>query len=51
MWRAGPCWFDGAVDSQNETGTVIFFDDGDVQDFDLNVIRFNVIPAAPKLPK
>jgi hypothetical protein len=39
----GACWFDGAVESQTKTGTVIYFDDGDIQDLNLNVIRFNVL--------
>jgi hypothetical protein len=39
----GKCWFDGVVDSQNSTGTVVHFDDGDIQDLDLNVVLYGVL--------
>ena len=39
----GKCWFDGTVDLQNATGTIVNFDDGDVQDLDLNVVDYGVL--------
>jgi hypothetical protein len=44
--EAGKCWFDGVVDHQNQTGTVVHFDDGDVQDLDLNTIPFGILKMA-----
>jgi hypothetical protein len=41
--EVGKCWFDGIVDHQTETGTVIHFDDGDIQDLDLKVIPYGII--------
>ena len=45
--QIGDCWFDGVVDSQNATGTIVHFDDGDIQDLDLNVIDYGVLHTMP----
>jgi hypothetical protein len=34
------CWYAGVVYSQHATGTVVHFDDGDVQDLNLNTIKW-----------
>jgi hypothetical protein len=44
--EVGKCWFDGVVESQSTSGTVVNFDDGDVQDLDLNVITYNILKKA-----
>jgi hypothetical protein len=41
------CCFDGAVVSQHAAGTIIEFDDGDVQDLDLTVVPFGVMNGGP----
>jgi hypothetical protein len=43
--------FDGIILRQHETGTVVQFDDGDVQDLDLNVTPFGVLKSQKVVPK
>jgi hypothetical protein len=39
----GKSWFNGVVEEQTATGTIIAFDDGDVEDLNLKIIRFNLL--------
>jgi hypothetical protein len=39
----GKSWFNGVVEEQTATGTVITFDDGDVEDLNPNTIRFFLV--------
>jgi len=45
--EVGKCCFDGVVERQHAKGTIVNFDDGDIQDLDLNVIPFGVLKKVP----
>jgi hypothetical protein len=46
--EVGQCWFDGTVESQSATGSVVHFDDGDVQDLDLHSIAYGILQLPVK---